>query len=90
MEDFGHSTHLLGATTLRNVLGTKCLAEILSERLSIDLLFNCCKVSAICVQREDSPVDGGHSRRRHRSLGSEGGEGGDVSKDSWVYRYYMM
>jgi len=32
VEDFGHSTHLLGATTLRNVLGTKCLAEILSER----------------------------------------------------------
>ena len=32
MEDFNHSTHLLGATTLRNVLGTKCLAEILSER----------------------------------------------------------
>ncbi|XP_023346808.1 band 7 protein AGAP004871 isoform X2 [Eurytemora carolleeae] len=35
VEDYGHSTHLLGATTLRNVLGTKCLAEILSERESI-------------------------------------------------------
>ena len=49
VEDFSHSTRLLGATTLRwwsynflerwsfdlilrNVLGTKCLAEILSER----------------------------------------------------------
>ena len=32
VEDFMHSTHLLGATTLRTVLGTKCLAEILSER----------------------------------------------------------
>ena len=32
VEDFRHSTHLLGATTLRNVLGTKYLAEILSER----------------------------------------------------------
>ena len=32
VESYGHSTHLLGATTLRNVLGTKCLAEILSER----------------------------------------------------------
>ena len=40
VEDFGHSTHLLGATTLRNVLGTKCLAEILSERFSTDLLSN--------------------------------------------------
>ena len=35
VEDFGHSTHLLGATTLRNVLGTKCLAEILSERWEV-------------------------------------------------------
>merc|ERR1719220_2860303 len=35
VEDFGHSTHLLGATTLRNVLGTKCLADILSEREKI-------------------------------------------------------
>ena len=32
VEDYRHSTHLLGATTLRNVLGTKYLAEILSER----------------------------------------------------------
>ena len=30
-----HSTRLLAATTLRNVLGTKNLAEILSERESI-------------------------------------------------------
>jgi erythrocyte band 7 integral membrane protein len=30
-----HSTHLLAATTLRNVLGTKHLAEILSERETI-------------------------------------------------------
>jgi len=35
VEDFSHSTRLLGATTLRNVLGTKCLAEILSEREQI-------------------------------------------------------
>ena len=30
-----HSTQLLAATTLRNVLGTKNLAEILSEREKI-------------------------------------------------------
>ena len=34
--------------------------------------------SAISVQGEDSSLDGGHSGRRHRSLGSEGGAGGDV------------
>ncbi|XP_021950741.1 band 7 protein AGAP004871 isoform X1 [Folsomia candida] len=33
--DYSHSTRLLAATTLRNVLGTKNLAEILSERESI-------------------------------------------------------
>ncbi|XP_040577503.1 band 7 protein AGAP004871 isoform X2 [Lepeophtheirus salmonis] len=32
IEDYSHSTRLLAATTLRNVLGTKNLAEILSER----------------------------------------------------------
>ncbi|KAG7154348.1 Band 7 protein-like 1 [Homarus americanus] len=32
---FSHSTRLLAATTLRNVLGTRNLAEILSERESI-------------------------------------------------------
>ena len=32
---YSHSTRLLAATTLRNVLGTKNLAEILSERESI-------------------------------------------------------
>jgi len=32
---FSHSTQLLAATTLRNVLGTKNLAEILSERETI-------------------------------------------------------
>ena len=32
---FSHSTRLLAATTLRNVLGTKNLSEILSERDTI-------------------------------------------------------
>ncbi|XP_066978432.1 band 7 protein AGAP004871-like isoform X2 [Macrobrachium rosenbergii] len=35
VEDYSHSTRLLAATTLRNVLGTRNLAEILSERESI-------------------------------------------------------
>lgn len=32
VEDYGRSTRLLAATTLRNVLGTKNLSEVLSER----------------------------------------------------------
>ena len=35
VDDYGQSTRLLAATTLRNVLGTKTLGEILSERDSI-------------------------------------------------------
>ncbi|XP_076359973.1 band 7 protein AGAP004871-like [Tachypleus tridentatus] len=35
IEDYGRSTRLLAATTLRNVLGIKYLSEILSERESI-------------------------------------------------------
>ncbi|XP_015789151.1 mechanosensory protein 2 isoform X2 [Tetranychus urticae] len=35
VEDYGRSTRLLAATTLRNVLGTKNLSELLSERESI-------------------------------------------------------
>lgn len=35
VEDADRSTRLLAATTLRNVLGTKNLSEILSERDSI-------------------------------------------------------
>ena len=38
VEDANRSTRLLAATTLRNVLGTKNLAEILSERESISHL----------------------------------------------------
>uniref|UniRef100_T1ISW2 Band 7 domain-containing protein n=1 Tax=Strigamia maritima TaxID=126957 RepID=T1ISW2_STRMM len=35
VEDYGHATRLLAATTLRNVLGTKNLSEILAERETI-------------------------------------------------------
>ena len=35
IEDYGRSTRLLSATTLRNVLGTKNLSDILSEREGI-------------------------------------------------------
>ena len=35
--DYGNATRLLTSTTLRNVLGTKTLTEILSERENISL-----------------------------------------------------
>merc|ERR1719402_73839 len=35
IEDYSHSTRLLAATTLRNVLGTRNLAQVLSEREQI-------------------------------------------------------
>ncbi|XP_037078742.1 mechanosensory protein 2-like isoform X2 [Pollicipes pollicipes] len=35
IEEFSHSTRLLAATTLRNVLGTKSLADLLAERETI-------------------------------------------------------
>ena len=38
MMGFSHSTRLLAATTLRNVLGTKNLSDILSEREGISKL----------------------------------------------------
>ena len=35
VDDYSGSAQLLAATTLRNVLGTKCLDELLSEREQI-------------------------------------------------------
>ena len=35
VDDYGQSTRLLAATTLRNVLGTRNLSEILSDREAI-------------------------------------------------------
>jgi erythrocyte band 7 integral membrane protein len=35
VDDYGGSSHLLAATTLRNVLGTLTLGDILSQRESI-------------------------------------------------------
>ena len=37
MEDASRSTKLLAQTTLRNILGTKTLAEMLSDREAISL-----------------------------------------------------
>jgi len=45
VENAHHSTRLLAQTTLRNVLGTKNLSEILSEREAIS---NMMQVRQIC------------------------------------------
>ena len=42
VENAHHSTRLLAQTTLRNVLGTKNLSEILSERESISNSMQVC------------------------------------------------
>jgi hypothetical protein len=55
-EDFGHSKQLFGATTLRNVLGTKTLAEILSERF-LELSKTC---YSFIGKRADSTLDEEH------------------------------
>ncbi|KAA0191617.1 putative SPFH domain / Band 7 family protein, partial [Fasciolopsis buskii] len=44
VEDADRSTRLLAATTLRNVLGTRNLAEILSERESISTSMQVCEL----------------------------------------------
>ncbi|PAA50388.1 hypothetical protein BOX15_Mlig011143g3 [Macrostomum lignano] len=56
VENAHHSTRLLAQTTLRNVLGTKNLAEILSERENIsnsmqDILASATDSWGICVER---------------------------------------
>lgn len=56
VEDYSKSTRLLAAATLRNVLGTRNLAEILSEREAIshtmqDGLDEATKVWGVQVER---------------------------------------
>ena len=43
VEDANRSTRLLAATTLRNVLGTKNLSEILADREAISHQMQVCK-----------------------------------------------
>ena len=76
-----HSTRLLAATTLRNVLGTRNLAEILSERESIskvmqDALDEATDSWGVKVTEETSP------NLLHLFLFT-GRESGDVSKYSF-------
>ena len=94
MEDFNRSTHLLGATTLRNVLGTKCLSEILSERSVIYLIsiqkyscFQVYNIHDVLLKGANRPMDGGHPGPRHRPVGCEGRESGNVRPASGIVHY---
>lgn len=50
VEDANRSTRLLAQTTLRNVLGTKNLSEILSEREAISNFMQVSHLSVVCVR----------------------------------------
>ena len=55
VDDYGGSARLLAATTLRNVLGTKTLGDILSDRESIARCgLNILKIfkNYLCLQRD--------------------------------------
>ena len=64
---------LLAQTTLRNILGTKDLHEILSDRESISGSMQASRVNSRPLVM---PGDGaGGAGRGHRVLGYQGGEG---------------
>ena len=51
IENARQSTMLLGATTLRTILGTVGLSEILSERERIDKLMKVYEITCTCIKR---------------------------------------
>ena len=55
VDDYGASARLLAATTLRNVLGTKNLGDILSDREAIanDMQVRFRSFSIICLITDD-------------------------------------
>ena len=77
VDDYSGSARLLAATTLRNVLGTMNLGEILSQRESIarEMRVRSCGELMIFSALHSSFILG-DIRRGHRALGSQGGEGG--------------
>lgn len=50
----GHSTRLLAQTTLRNMLGTKSLSEILSERETIADTMQVCDVYSLRKSKDQN------------------------------------
>ncbi len=58
VENAHHSTRLLAQTTLRNILGTKNLHEILSDRESISASMQVTKCCCCCCCSVDGVVEG--------------------------------
>ena len=73
VDDYSGSSRLLAATTLRNVLGTMTLGEILSQRETVATEMKVILLLAIRVVTHYSP---GNFRCCYRALGGQGGEGG--------------
>ena len=74
VDDYSGSARLLAATTLRNVLGTMNLGEILSQRESIAREMRVRNVLFYVSTLHSDSV--GNTGRGHGALGSEGGESG--------------
>ena len=55
MDDYSGSARLLAATTLRNVLGTRNLGDILSDRESIahemQVIWNICRIDMLIIDQ---------------------------------------
>ena len=81
VDDYSGSARLLAATTLRNVLGTMNLGEILSQRESIarEMRVRSCGKLMIFSALLSSFILG-DIRRGHRALGRQGGEGGSEGR----------
>lgn len=80
VENAHHSTRLLAQTTLRNILGTKNLHEILSDRESISGAMQVApsfhKVNSNIFLKQ--PFFTEQSGRGHHSVGHQGREGRNV------------
>ena len=74
VDDYSESAKLLAATTLRNVLGTRNLGDILSERESIaqEMEVSGMQVQVVVCSVFSLVCPG----RGHHPLGCAGGEGG--------------
>ena len=78
VEDAAKSTKLLAASTLRNILGTKSLHEILSDRESVAILIQVI-YQIDHAQRDSKKIEevnksrhfSEQSRRGHRTLGRQ-------------------
>ena len=82
VENAHHSTRLLAQTTLRNILGTKTLHEILSDRESISSSMQVGLISTLLLGKRyifRPFLSLGCSWRGNRALGHQGGTGRNVS-----------